>query len=212
VSGAKDRQGKIWGSLSDFANYATFGFTGMVNWAVNPKDPLSKEHLLDSFGVVTSVFGVKGTTSKTPSGGQTKPAPNPAPKPNQNPKKQDETRGTGKGDDFTKEPFLPDKYYKNNYVPDDGTPGARFDFSRLGSSGQIENSRVIYDQAGKQKFRIDYSDHGNSLHHTNPHMHEYIWQDGGKSAREIKYFVDPESGRLRKGKINIETNRIEFID
>lgn len=96
MSGAKDRQGKIWGSLSDFANYATFGFTGMVNGAVNPKDPLSKEHLLDSFGVVTSVFGVKGTTSKTPSGGQTKPAPNPAPKPNQNPKKQDETKGTGK--------------------------------------------------------------------------------------------------------------------
>ncbi|WP_031416304.1 hypothetical protein [Lysinibacillus sphaericus] len=107
---------------------------------------------------------------------------------------------------------MPDKYYKNNYAPDDGTPGARFDFSRLGSSGQIENSRVIYDQAGKQKFRIDYSDHGNSLHHTNPHMHENIWQDGGKSAREIKYFVDPENGRLRKGKINIKTNRIEFID
>jgi len=107
---------------------------------------------------------------------------------------------------------LPDEYYKNNYVSDDGTPGARFDFSRLGSSGQIENSRVIYDQAGKQKFRIDYSDHGNSLHHTNPHMHEYIWQDGGKSSREIKYFVDPESGRLRKAKINKKTNRIEFID
>ncbi|MFJ5566772.1 hypothetical protein ACIP9B_25805, partial [Lysinibacillus xylanilyticus] len=78
VSGAKDRQGKMWNSPSDFANYASFGFTGMVNGAVNPKDPLSKEHWLDSFGVVTSLFGlkgVKGTTSKTPSGGQTKPAP-----------------------------------------------------------------------------------------------------------------------------------------
>lgn len=43
-------------------------------------------------------------------------------------------------------------------------------------------------------------------------MHEYIWQDGGKSAREIKYFIDPESGRLRKAKINKETNCIEYID
>lgn len=67
-----------------------------------------------------------------------------------------QNKGTGKGDDFAKEPFLPDEYYINNYVPDDGTPGARFDFSRLGSRGQIENSKVIYDQAGKQKFRIDY--------------------------------------------------------
>ncbi|QTB21110.1 hypothetical protein J1907_15160 [Lysinibacillus sphaericus] len=149
--------------------------------------------------------------------GRNTPTPSPKPsntQPSQNGsnKKPTEDKGTDKGDDFAKEPFLPDKYYKNNYAPDDGTPGARFDFSRLGSSGQIENSRVIYDQAGKQKFRIDYSDHGNSLHHTNPHMHENIWQDGGKSAREIKYFVDPENGRSRKGKINIKTNRIEFID
>ncbi len=94
-----------------------------------------------------------------------------------------------------------------------GTPGDRFDFSRLGSSGKIEKSRVIYDQGGKQKYRIDYSDHGNSAHHTNPHMHEYIYQDAGKSLKtEIKYFMDTLTGRLRQGVIDEATNSIKFID
>lgn len=55
-------------SPSDFFNYATFGFTGMVQGAVNPKDPLSKEHWLDSFGVATSVLGVKGASTTKPTG------------------------------------------------------------------------------------------------------------------------------------------------
>nr|WP_235533128.1 polymorphic toxin-type HINT domain-containing protein [Paenibacillus sp. Leaf72] len=118
----------------------------------------------------------------------------------------------GGADDFANEPFLPDEYYKNNYAPTQGAPGTRIDFSRLGSSGQIENSRVIYDQAGKQKYRIDYSDHGNSAHHTNPHMHEYIYQDAGRNAKELKYFVEKSTERLRLGKINKSTNKIEFID
>ncbi|NWL90478.1 hypothetical protein DMN77_23300 [Paenibacillus sp. 79R4] len=124
-------------------------------------------------------------------------------------------RGEGKGkiDDIAKKPFLPDEYYKNNYAPMQGTPGARIDFSRLGSSGQIEKSRVIYDQAGKQKYRIDYSDHGNSAHHTSPHMHEYIYQDAGKNVKsEIKYFMDFSTGRLRQGVIDEVTNTIKFID
>ena len=89
-------------------------------------------------------------------------------------------KGTGKIDDIAKEPFLPDEYYKKNYAPMQGTPGSRMDFSRLGSSGKIEKSRVIYDQAGKQKYRIDYSDHGNSDHHTNPHMHDTFIKMQGK--------------------------------
>ncbi len=52
-SGAKSRADKILDSPSDFLNYATFGFTDMAKGAVNPKDPLSKEHWLDSFGVVS---------------------------------------------------------------------------------------------------------------------------------------------------------------
>ncbi len=119
----------------------------------------------------------------------------------------------GKNDDFAKEPFLPDNYYKNNYAPIQGTPGDRLDFNRLGSSGQVEKSRVIYDQGGKQKYRVDYSDHGNSAHHTDPHMHEYIYQDAGKTLKEkIVYFIEPSTGRMRRGKIDHKTNRIIFVD
>ncbi|WNS43275.1 hypothetical protein [Paenibacillus sp. MMS20-IR301] len=42
--------------------------------------------------------------------------------------------GAGKFEDFAEKPFLPDQYYKNNYAPMQGTPEARVDFSRLGSS------------------------------------------------------------------------------
>ncbi|MDC7769747.1 hypothetical protein [Priestia megaterium] len=95
-----------------------------------------------------------------------------------------------------------------------GTPGARGDFSRLGSSGKIEKSTVIYDQAGKQKFRVDYSDHGNAKHHPNPpHLHEYTYQDAGKSIKhKYVYMLDPSTGRMRKSEIDKETNEIKFID
>lgn len=59
---------KKFDSPSDFFNYATFGFMGMVQGAVNPKDPLSKEHWLDSFGVATSVLRIKGASSTKPTG------------------------------------------------------------------------------------------------------------------------------------------------
>lgn len=68
-SGAKSRADKILDSPSDFLNYATFGFTDMAKGAVNPKDPLSKEHWLDSFGVATSVLGAKGASTTKPTGG-----------------------------------------------------------------------------------------------------------------------------------------------
>ncbi|MDM5351649.1 deaminase domain-containing protein, partial [Lysinibacillus sphaericus] len=67
-SGAKSRKDKMFNSPSDFLNYATSGLTDMVKGSVNPKDPLSKEHWLDSFGVATSVLGVKGVSSTKPTG------------------------------------------------------------------------------------------------------------------------------------------------
>ncbi|WP_082011542.1 MULTISPECIES: YwqJ-related putative deaminase [Lysinibacillus] len=67
-SGAKSRKDKMFNSPSDFLNYATSGLTDMVKGSVNPKDPLSKEHWLDSFGVATSVLGVKGVSSTKPNG------------------------------------------------------------------------------------------------------------------------------------------------
>lgn len=92
----------------------------------------------------------------------------------------------------------------------DGVPNSKIEFNRLGSSGNIEKSIIIYDKQGKQSIRIDYSDHGNSLHHTNPHIHEFEWKNGNKNpSSHIKYFLD-ENGILRQGRINPETNRIIF--
>ncbi|WP_430608162.1 T7SS effector LXG polymorphic toxin [Enterococcus sp. AZ170] len=113
--------------------------------------------------------------------------------------------------DFATEVFLPDEYYKNNYSPMEGIPNSRMEFNRLGSSGSIEKSIVIYDSQGKQSMRIDFSDHGNSLHHTNPHIHEYNWFDRGRAANETKYFLD-ENGLFMSGTINKDTNTIQFLD
>jgi len=121
---------------------------------------------------------------------------------------------TRKADDFSTGPFLPEEYYKNNYAPMQGTPGDRIDFSRVGSSGQVEKSRVIYDHVGKQKYRVDYSDHGNAKHPPNPpHLHEYIYQEAGKNIKEkIVYMRDSSTGRMRKSQVDRKTNEVIFID
>ena len=69
----------------------------------------------------------------------------------------------------------------------DGVPNSSMEYNRLGSSGNVEKSVIIYGKQGKQSIRIDYSDHENSLHHTNPLIHEYEWFDGGRTANETKY-------------------------
>ncbi len=46
-----------------------------------------------------------------------------------------------------------------------------------------------------------------------PHMHEFIYQDAGKSIKtEIKYFKDSSTGKMREGVIDVETNKIKFVD
>jgi len=57
ISGAKSRADNRMDSPSDFANYMTLGFTGMAKGAFMPKEPLSKEHWLDSFGIATTAVG-----------------------------------------------------------------------------------------------------------------------------------------------------------
>lgn len=88
------------------------------------------------------------------------------------------------------------------------------DFRRLGSSGEVERSIVIYDLGGKQKYRVDFSDHGNTLHHPNPpHLHEYTYQDAGKSIKEkILYTLDTSTGRMRKSEIDPKLNEIVYVD
>ncbi|MBL1226807.1 pre-toxin TG domain-containing protein [Enterococcus sp. BWR-S5] len=111
--------------------------------------------------------------------------------------------------DFATEIFLPDEYYKNNYTPMSGPPNSKVEFERLGSSGEIEKSIIFYDYRGKQVQRIDFSHHGNKTHHTDPHIHEYIWSNRGRDYIEYKYFLDSD-GVLRQGKIDQGTNSITF--
>eukprot|EP00828_Plagiopyla_frontata_P014789 TRINITY_DN1927_c0_g1_i8.p2 TRINITY_DN1927_c0_g1~~TRINITY_DN1927_c0_g1_i8.p2 ORF type:complete len:440 (-),score=55.90 TRINITY_DN1927_c0_g1_i8:85-1404(-) len=54
------------GSAYDIGNWLTIGFFDTVTGAINPKEPLSEEHFIDSFGLVSSIFGLKGI-SKTSS-------------------------------------------------------------------------------------------------------------------------------------------------
>ncbi len=54
-----EKSEKAFNSVYDFTNWLSFGAADMVKGAVNPEDPFSKEHWLDSFGVVTTILGVR---------------------------------------------------------------------------------------------------------------------------------------------------------
>lgn len=48
-------------------------------------------------------------------------------------------------------------------TPKQGTPGSKVEHQRVNpKTGEIEDSTVIYDEAGQQKYRKDKSDHGRS--------------------------------------------------
>jgi len=49
----------------------------------------------------------------------------------------------------------------------------------------MESSRVIYDEFGRQRYRLDFSDHMRPQSHSNPHLHEYQFGPGfSNSGRE----------------------------
>lgn len=56
-TGLQDRSAKKAESGYDFANWATLGISGTLIGAVNPEDPLSAEHWLDSIAVAGLVVG-----------------------------------------------------------------------------------------------------------------------------------------------------------
>ena len=79
-----------------------------------------------------------------------------------------------------------DEYFQLN-APDYYTPNARIDWYKE-HNGTIEKSRVIYDYAGRQKYRVDYSTHGRN-DHSNPHLHERLYGRGydATKGKEIRY-------------------------
>ncbi|MBM7702105.1 T7SS effector LXG polymorphic toxin [Metabacillus iocasae] len=66
--GLKDRSDQALNSTYDFFNYASVGLLDIANEAINPKDPLSKEHWSSSIALFTTFLGgvkpVSATKSK----------------------------------------------------------------------------------------------------------------------------------------------------
>ncbi|WP_343687762.1 RHS repeat-associated core domain-containing protein [Chryseobacterium gleum] len=64
--------------------------------------------------------------------------------------------------------------YWQNYAPRLSPGTNRMDWIRSsGRTGRIEVSRVIYDKAGRQIYRVDLSDHMRPANHSLPHLHQY---------------------------------------
>lgn len=70
--------------------------------------------------------------------------------------------------------------YWQRYAPSQVQPGTgRVDFLRQsGRTGRMESSRVIYDEFGRQGYRVDSGDHMRPQVHSNPHVHEYQYGPG----------------------------------
>jgi RHS repeat-associated protein len=71
------------------------------------------------------------------------------------------------------QPFVPAEYWQG-YAPGQVSPGTtRMDHTRVsGRTGRTEESRVIYDEFGRQIYRVDKTDHMRPESHSNPHLHE----------------------------------------
>ena len=52
-------------------------------------------------------------------------------------------------------------------------------------NGQIESSTVIYDYAGRQSTRIDWTNHGRG-DHGNPHVHFRIYNKSNINGLKIR--------------------------
>ena len=76
--------------------------------------------------------------------------------------------------------------YWESYAPRKVTPGtSRLDWLRQsGRTGRMESSRVIYDNYGRQIYRVDFSDHMRPLNHSIPHLHQYQYDPMSSFGKE----------------------------
>ncbi len=78
--------------------------------------------------------------------------------------------------------------YWTKYASKQVSPGTkRLDWTRIsGRTGRLESSRVIYDDFGRQIYRVDFSNHMRPLNHSVPHLHQYQygykWSNFGKES------------------------------
>ncbi|WP_187363597.1 MULTISPECIES: hypothetical protein [Vagococcus] len=114
-----------------------------------------------------------------------KPTPKPSPKPNIVSETEGFTITSGKGaktstansakKDFATEPFLPEEFYKNNRLPKNVEPGTK-SLDKFDDLGNLKQTKY-YDQYGREKGWVDYTDHGRPDAHSAPHWHEYTYNE-----------------------------------
>ncbi len=75
-------------------------------------------------------------------------------------------------------------YWKNKY-PQNYTPNDKFIHYRY-YNGKVESHLVIYDDYGRQKFRIDFGDHSMPDQHSMPHLYGFVY-DKGSYLKGIEY-------------------------
>lgn len=76
--------------------------------------------------------------------------------------------------------------YWGRKAPQVGTPNSSYYHYRE-YNGTIEKSKVIYDEFGRQSIRVDFSDHGISLEHSVPHIHEYLYGLGLSPTKGFEF-------------------------
>ncbi|EAE8347777.1 hypothetical protein BOQ23_12795 [Listeria monocytogenes] len=77
------------------------------------------------------------------------------------------------GNDYETEVFLPEKYYKNYRLPSRVEPGVK-SLNKFDDLGNLKQTK-FYDDYGREKGWIDYTNHGRPNSHSAPHWHEYIY-------------------------------------
>ncbi|MCR4696701.1 MAG: hypothetical protein K5654_05245, partial [Lachnospiraceae bacterium] len=81
------------------------------------------------------------------------------------------------------------QYWKRN-APHYNSPNSKMIFYKF-HNGVVEESLAIYDEFGRLKYRIDFSNHG-YYDHSVPHLHEYIYGHGYDPlyGKEIRYDIN----------------------
>ncbi|MHC1722087.1 MAG: hypothetical protein AB9836_02655 [Aminipila sp.] len=91
-------------------------------------------------------------------------------------------------DDFAKEPFLPDEAYNKN-LPKQVEPGTK-SLPKYDEFGNLKQTKY-YDQYGREKGWVDYTNHGFKDNHTSPHWHEVQYDSQYPLGRIIDHRMDP---------------------
>ncbi|MBC1385926.1 hypothetical protein HB829_00790 [Listeria innocua] len=90
--------------------------------------------------------------------------------------------------DYETEVFLPEEYYKNYRLPSRVEPGVK-SLNKFDDLGNLKQTK-FYDDYGREKGWIDYTNHGRPNSHSAPHWHEYIYNAEFPLGKKIDHRFD----------------------